>query len=86
MTPWSWWAGAIGEPIYNIACEEPTREAVIRAAMRELGAGDRFRIIEARSSEDARYEGSDFVPFLRTRNEEIITVGPQATLSREPSK
>ncbi|EJL21935.1 hypothetical protein [Novosphingobium sp. AP12] len=74
MTPWRWWAGHVGEESYDIA-EEASREAVIAAAERELGPGDTFEIIEARSSEAAEYEGSDFVPFLRTRNHEIRTVG-----------
>ena len=75
MTRWEWWAGWLEEDCYSLA-SEPTREAVIRAASREMKPGDRFRIIEARSSTDKRYEGADFVPFLRTRNQEIITVGP----------
>lgn len=77
MTPWAWWAGHPGENTYDIAVEEPTREAVILAACRELGPGDTFRIVEARSSEAMKYEGAECVPFLRTRNEETITVGPR---------
>lgn len=77
MTPWRWWAGELDDDVYNLAVDEPTRDAAISAACRELKAGDRFRIIEARSSTDRRYEGSDFVPFVRTRNAEIVTVGPR---------
>jgi hypothetical protein len=77
MTPWSWWAGHVGEHSYDIA-DGDTREAVIEAAERELEPGETFQIIEARSSEAAKHEGSDYVPFLRTRNHEIRTVG-QAT-------
>lgn len=76
MTPWAWWAGEIDDDVYSLAMEEPTREAAIREASRLLRPGDQFRIVEARSSTDRRYEGSDFVPFLRTRNNEIVTVGP----------
>ncbi len=76
MTPWSWWAGSPGEQSYDIA-EASTRDEVIRMACRELGPGDTFQIIEARSSEAAKHEGSDCVPFLRTRNHEILTVGPR---------
>ncbi|ABS14244.1 hypothetical protein I6H96_02600 [Brucella anthropi] len=73
MTPWTWHAGSLGEDVYDLA-EEPTRERVIEEASRYLAAGDKFQIIEARSSTDVKYEGADFVPFLRTRNHEIITV------------
>lgn len=75
MTPWRWWAGELDDDCYGLAGDEPTREAVVQRACRELKPGDQFRIIEARSSTDARYEGADFVPFLRTRNKEVITVG-----------
>lgn len=75
MTPWGWWAGELDDDVYNLAGDEPTREAVIKAASSGMKPGDQFRIVEARSSTDQRYEGSDFVPFLRTRNKEIITVG-----------
>lgn len=75
MSDWEWWAGHPGEDAYDIA-NEPTREAVIRAACRELGPGDTFRIVEAKSSTAKRYEGADIVPFIRQRNHETVTVGP----------
>ena len=75
MMPWRWWAGELDDDVYNLAGDEPTREAVIKVARYGLKPGDQFRIVEARASSDRRYEGSDFVPFLRTRNAEIITVG-----------
>jgi hypothetical protein len=78
MTPWRWWAGELDDDAYCLAGDEPTREAVIQQAIFGMKPGDQFRIIEARSSTDRRYEGSDLVPFLRTRNHEIITVGPRA--------
>lgn len=71
MTPWSWWAGHIGED-YAIA-EASSREAVIDAARREIGPGETFQIVEARSSTDRRFEGVDVIPFVRTRNHEIIS-------------
>jgi len=73
VTPWTWFAGELGEDVYELA-EENTREKVIETAMRHLSVGDQFRIIEARSSTAKKYDGSDFVPFLRTRNAEIIEV------------
>lgn len=75
MTPWEWYAGELDDDCYSLA-NEPSREAVIREASRWMKAGEQFRIIEARASSDMRYEGSDFVPFLRTRNYEVVTVGP----------
>jgi hypothetical protein len=78
MTGWEWWAGDIGEDDYGLDGACPTKEELIRRVSRYMKTGDQFRIIEARSSTDRRYEGSDFVPFLRTRNREIITVGPRA--------
>lgn len=76
MTPWFWWAGELDAEAYDLAAEEKTREAAIQVASRQLKPGEQFQIIEARSSTDAKYEGADFVPFLRTRNYEIIAVGP----------
>ncbi|KAB2680526.1 hypothetical protein [Brucella tritici] len=78
MTPWTWYAGHLDDDVYDLA-EATTREKVIEAALEEvtgwLNPGDRFRIIEARSSDAKKYEGADFVPFLRTRNAEIIEIG-----------
>jgi len=75
MTPWRWFAGHPGEYNYDIACDCASREEVIREALRNLGPGDTFQIIEARSSDAIKHEGSDCVPFLRTRNHEILTAG-----------
>lgn len=74
MTPWSWYAGGVGEFAYDLACDEPTREAAISAAVAQLEVGDQFQIIEARSSEAKRHEDDDVIPFLRTRNHELVTV------------
>ncbi|MNT79327.1 hypothetical protein D3C72_2186500 [compost metagenome] len=46
---------------------------MIAAAHRELRQGDPFEIIEARMSESLEHEGSDFIPFLRSRNHESLT-------------
>ncbi|KAB2788160.1 hypothetical protein F9K97_03385 [Brucella anthropi] len=73
MTPWTWFAGNLDDVVYDLA-EEDTREKAIEVASRQLSFGQQFRIIEARSSSAQKYEGSDFIPFLRTRNAEIITV------------
>lgn len=80
MTPWSWWAGELDAETYDLACEEKSREDAIQVASRLMKTGERFQIIEARSSEDRKHERSGFVPFLRTRNHEIITVGPVVAL------
>lgn len=76
MTPWRWYAGIPGEDNYDLAWDCASRDEVIREAVRELEPGDTFQIIEARASEAAEHEGSDCVPFLRTRNHEVLTVGP----------
>ena len=77
MTPWTWFAGNLDDDVYDLA-EADSREKVIAAALDAstgwLKPGDQLRIVEARSSTAKKYEGSDFVPFLRTRNAEIITV------------
>ena len=82
MTPWRWWAGHPGEHTYDLAGDCATREDAIREAVRELSPGERFQIIEARSSEDVRHEGSDCVPFLRTRNHEVLTAGLATTSTK----
>lgn len=73
---WAWWAGSPGENNYDIVCDAPSRDECIRLACRELAPGDTFAIVEAKQSQAARYEGADFVPFIRERNHEVLTVGP----------
>lgn len=75
MTPWRWWAGYIGSYTYDLACDCASREEAIGHALGELKPGEEFEIIQARSSEAREHEGSDFVPFLRTRNSEVLTAG-----------
>jgi hypothetical protein len=76
MTGWEWWAGDIDDDDYCLEGGCSSKAEVVRNVSRYMKPGDQFRIIEARSSTDRRYEGSDMVPFLRTRNKEVITVGP----------
>lgn len=84
MTPWSWYAGEVDEFAYDLACDEPTREAAINAAVTQLEVGDQFQIIEARSSEAKRHADDDgIISFLRTRNHELVTVSME--LKREAS-
>lgn len=73
MTPWSWWAGEIDCETYDLACECATRDEAVQDALRQLKTGERFQVIEARSSTAA--EHTDFVPFLRTRNHEVLIAG-----------
>ncbi len=78
MTPWLWfWLERGDGEDGGWQGERATREQVIREAQRELPVGASFRIVEARSSTAARYEGADCVPFLRTRNHETLTNGPK---------
>lgn len=79
MTPWRWWWLEEGdEPQGGWQGDCDTREDAIANAQRELPRGARFYVMEARSSEDMRYEGSECVPFLRTRGKELLTNGPVA--------
>lgn len=75
---WEWWAGDIGEQCYSLGHGD-NRDDVIRQGMRETRAGESFQIIEAQSSTAKRYSYGDeeFVPFVRTRNHEIIINGPK---------
>lgn len=80
MTPWSWWVGTEGgvaDGVYDVAeCE--TRDEAVKAGCREVHRGQRFHIIEARCSTAKRpwTEEDALMPFLRTRNHEILTSGP----------
>lgn len=69
---WEWWAGIVGEPIYNVAGGCKSREDVIREALANVSADEEIQIIEAQMSTARKYEDSDEVPFIRTRNHEII--------------
>lgn len=70
MGPWRWYACMEGEHD-GYGFESETREACIEAALRDLGPVV-IEITEARFSSATRYEGADFVPFVRQRNQERI--------------
>lgn len=74
MTPWAWYWKHPDDESYGEECS--SREAVIAAAHREVRPGETFEIIEARMSEAVEHEGSDFIPFLRSRNHEVLTAPP----------
>jgi hypothetical protein len=76
MTPWAWYWKHEGDEGYGEECS--SREAVIAAAHREVDPGATFEIVEARMSESLKYEGDDFIPFLRSRNQEVLTA-PEPT-------
>lgn len=77
MTPWQWWWLEEGDDEHGgWQAGHDTREQAIAAAQRELDAGVRFYVLEARSSESIKYEEADCVPFLRTRGKELFTNGP----------
>lgn len=71
-TDWEWFAGVVGDESYALAGGCKTREEAIADGLREAALGDEIEIVEARSSTDMRYEGADVVPFVRTRNHEVI--------------
>lgn len=82
MTLWEWWAG----DAENVDCEgcyesgpHPTREAAIAAGRDEKWGGDYFSIIEARSSSASKHDELEVVPFLRTRNFELIDNDPSSS-------
>ncbi len=78
MTPWGWWWLAEGDdPNGGWDGDHDSREKAVAEAQRYVPQGKAFLVIEARSSEDMRYEGADCVPFLRTRNRERIVNGPR---------
>ncbi len=78
MTPWRWWVGhdEDGEPETYAIGEVGSREEAIELGTRETEPGKRFWIVEARSSDARRYEQADVIPFLRTRNKEVIATPP----------
>lgn len=77
MTPWHWYWKFSDDESYGEECA--SREAVIAAAEKEVRPGDTFEIIEARMSEARQHEESDYIPFLRSRNHETITVAQSPT-------
>lgn len=70
MSPWAWYWKHADDEAYGEECT--TRDAVIAAAHRAVRPGDTFEIVEARMSESLEHEGSDFIPFLRSRNHEVL--------------
>lgn len=69
---WAWYAGIVGEPVYEVACDCRSREEALREAARNVGPDEEIQLIEARQSTDRRYEGADSIPFTHTRNHEVI--------------
>lgn len=86
MTPWQWWAAPYDhveyEGVWSLG-PFATREEAIVAGMRETPLGEDFYVIEARSSAAMKYEDAEIVPFLRSRNRELLTNGPSATAGGE---
>lgn len=76
MTPWQWWWIEEGEDEHGgWRGEHDTRAQAVNEAQRDLPGGTAFYVIEARSSEAIEHEGSECVPFLRTRNKERLVTG-----------
>ncbi len=75
MTPWRWW---YGDNESEYCSDFATRAEAIAAGQRDTPIGEEFHIIEARSSESTKHEYADTIPFLRTRNHEILMNGPAA--------
>lgn len=77
MTPWQWWWLEDGEDEHGWCGEHYTRAQAIADARDTLPSGVKFWIIEARSSTALEYEEDECVPFLRTRNKELIWMAPK---------
>lgn len=75
---WRWYATEEG--VHDAyCCESRTRDEVLANAQAEFEPGQRIQIVEAVMSQAQKYEGSDFVPFIRERNHEVLTLpGEQA--------
>ena len=74
MSPWAWYWKYLDEDAYGEECA--SRDAVIAAAEKSASPGEAFEIVEARMSDARKHEGSDFIPFLRSRNHETLTARP----------
>lgn len=72
---WEWWVGVPGAEAYDLGLAM-TRSEAVRIGLRETLPGDEFEIVEAQTSTARRYEGADFVPFIRSRNYERLKNGP----------
>lgn len=76
MTPWRWWwLEEAGDNDGGWCGDCSTREEAITDAQRNISFGEKFEVMEARSSTSMEYEGADCVPFLRTRNRETLFHG-----------
>lgn len=75
---WEWQVGRCdGENHYDIGCGN-SREDAIKQGMATVDPDESFQIIEAISAGDDHPDWSeDWVPFLQTRNHEIITKGAE---------
>jgi len=83
-TDWHWWAGVVGEWSYDLACETSSRDAAITEALRHASDGDIVQVVEAQMSTAAKYDGHDEIPFVRTRNREIVGVVRDGALEPLP--
>ena len=73
MSGWAWWGWrCLAMKTYDLATDCATREDAVREALRNVGPNEVIQVIEAKVSTAKRYEGADFVPFIGTRNHEII--------------
>lgn len=73
-TAWQWWAtprAAYHEGEWTLG-EFSTREEAVAAGMEATEHGEFFYVVEARSSTAKKHEGAEIVPFVATRNLEII--------------
>lgn len=75
MTGWEWWVGSYADVEYEGAYGwggVTTRNHAIALGLRETRPGERFYIVEARSSQASQHEDADVIPFLRQRKKELV--------------
>lgn len=72
---WRWYACLEGEET-EYGFESKSRDEALAEISREFGPFKSVSIVEAQLSTAAKYEGADFVPFIRERNHETTETHP----------
>lgn len=82
MTRWEWFAGSYADVEYEgvyssggFACRDDAIVELARQGIEALDGQLLFYVIEARSSTAMRHEGADVVPFVRSRNLQLLDLG-----------
>ena len=73
---WRWYACLPGEE-QEYGFESKSREDALAAISAEFGPFKEVKLVEAVMSSAQKYEGADFVPFIRERNHETTETEPR---------